>query len=217
MNDSSNEESGVLTNYILKLQIEESDSFTSFVKGIRNSFQLSLDNIKLNGIDDYRDYIFNKDGEWFVHRNIGVKNLGGASGWYRSNTVILDRYTFISEDKPDFYTRYKVLSTHFLYSSGLDGIPGYVGFVKDLTNDILYFDYAKNGTSSAESFKSWCDSNNPYIYFRLNNPYDEKITDTNLINQLNNLINNNLVDGTNYITVSSNGVVPDIQFDYVHE
>lgn len=221
MNNNSNEESGILTNYTLKLQIEESSSFTSFAKGIRNYSQLSLGNLKLNGIDDYRDYIFNKDGEWYVHRAIRKFKL--------ENNFLDYKYGnhYYSESIADYITSNNApLCTHFRGVVTVGDLSSFVPTYKNSGYDLIGFNdthafkriYIKSLLTS-EELNNYISSNDIYLYYKLepNNSYDEKITDTNLINQLNNLISNNLVDGTNYITVSSDGVVPDIEFDYVHE
>ena len=197
--------------------LEENDHFTGYEDYKEKTITLNLGNLNVYKIDDYKDYIYNKDSEWYVHRNIGVYDMSIPTSWYRSSTNSLERYAFVNQFVPDYYPRYKLYSTHFRYNSSLSNKTGYVGFVSDTTNNILYFDFAAYNTTTTEDFKNWCVANNPKIYFRLNTPYDEKITDTNLINQLNSLLNNNIYDGTNFITVSSSGLVPVIEFDYVHE
>lgn len=201
--------------------LEKSPTFTGYEPYKEKTITLNLGNLNVYKIDDYRDYIFNKDGEWFVHRAIRKFKL--------ENNFLDYNYVnhYYSESIGDYITSNNApLCTHFRGVVTVGDLSSFVPTYKNSGYDLIGFNdthafkriYIKSLLTS-EELNNYISSNDIYLYYKLepNNSYDEKITDTNLINQLNNLISNNLVDGTNYITVSSDGVVPDIEFDYVHE
>lgn len=180
-----------------------------------NNIPLSLEDIKLNKIDDYRDYIYNRNGDWYIHREIGSLDLSSITSWWRSSTNYIERYA--SSEILSYVPYKKILCTHFIFSNSLDNTtrPGYFGFVGS-SNLNLYFDFALYDTTTVDDFKNWCVENKPIMYYPLSNSIEEKITYPILISQLNAIIDNNLFDGVNIITVNSDGIIPDIEFDYVH-
>ena len=204
----------------VKFQVEEGNTATEWSEYAKYH-NINLGSLKLNGIDDYRDYIFNKDGDWYIHRVMNKFKL--------ENNFLDYNYAnhYYSASIRDYITSNNApLCTHFRGVVTVGDLAIFVPAYKNSGYDLIGFnnnhDYNRiyiKSLLTSEELNNFIASNDIYIYYKLEsaNSYDEKITDTNLINQLNNLINNNLVDGTNYITVSSNGVVPDIQFDYVHE
>lgn len=199
----------IITN--INISFEYFDQFKSY---IANSHTVVLNGLKLNKIDDYRDYIYNRNGDWYIHREIGSLDLSSVDRWFKSNTNSIDRYTIYSNDV--FYIPHnRAINTHFIYNNSLFGKSGYFGFVGS-SNLNLYFDFALYDTTTVDDFKNWCVENKPIMYYPLSDSIEEKITDPILISQLNAIIDNNLFDGVNIITVNSDGIIPDIEFDYVH-
>lgn len=65
------------------------------------------------------------------------------------------------------------------------------------SNHRVYFRVAE---PTAESFQTWLSNHNTTVYYALNTPTDTKITDTNLIDQLEALLaKHTLLEGVNNI------------------
>ena len=66
---------------------------------------------------------------------------------------------------------------------------------------MLLFHHA--ASASLSSWQTWLGSNNTTVYYVLAEPYDELITDSSLVGQLNALLAATLSSGTNSVSVSA--------------
>lgn len=179
---------------------------------------ITLGALQLNKIADYKDYIYNKDGEWYIHKEIGnstvtslIRNSTNNSNyniWYKA---------LPGADQIDTNVNNKngaLCNIACLIGSGSTYMLGEGFTVTDNKEIFLYFDKWKEKTT--QEINDWLAENHVYSYYKLLNYTDEKVTDTTLINQLDSLITNNLFEGTNYITVIGSDLTPAIEFDYVY-
>jgi len=161
------------------------------------SYSISLGNIELNSSPDgtIRDTIIGKPNEWYKREYIGKVVLKGSeNGWgqasastWGSNSFIINK-TLIRMDA----INWSELLCPYLKSYS-------TSIVKNLNNEIVCGSVSlvvnNANISNLEDFKAWLqekyNSNMPVTVLYIKSQYtDIPITDTTLINQLNNIYNN---------------------------
>ena len=125
-------------------------------------------------------------GTWYKHAEIGKVVLDGSENWIQNtsyNTVYLledflkDAIT--NEPRP-------MMSDYFTYGgvvtqgSGSVEIGKFYQWTTIPQRVVLGFN-----STSLNDFKTWLSTHNTEVYYPLETPTNEEITDTNLINQLN--------------------------------
>lgn len=172
------------------IEIKNSDSTLS------QTYPLSLGNIELAKIGNYKDYIFknivgspyyNADldlNEWYLYKIIDKLTLNGSETYiYQLNHA---RFLYAHNiSNLSFDNINKSLCNYFVY-----GVQNNNIFIN---NSYIYF-YTSNFTS-ADNFKSFVqekyeNGNALTVYVPLTTPTNTKITDTTLIQQLENINNN---------------------------
>lgn len=162
--------------------------------------QLSLGDIELAKIGNYRDYIYKNEGKWYKHSEIGVLTANGIEDW---------------QDRPNYN-----LADRFVCSGLVNSLQnyhqGYANYFKVKWNDATdypYLDYngtqllinfSAKGTTSLEQFKTWLSTHNLLGYYKLKTSTDTEITDTTLINQLEDIYNMQSVNGTTIVEINGN-------------
>lgn len=179
-------------------------------------FDLSLGNIELCKIGNYKDYIYYENGKWYIHKEIGKLVLNGSeSGYYTSGNAIKIKlndaglenisnlYQYNSMDNIAYCNYFTQAIPQTLYTSSSSRV--YVGFgiaSSGASSDGLFF--ANNGIALAD-FKTWLESNNIEIYYVLGTPTTIEIVNTELLYQLNKIINLSLYENeTNFLITSDN-------------
>ena len=203
-------------NFSFTLQLEEGNVPSEYAPYTEKIIPITLGSNELNQIADYKDYIYNKDGEWYIHKEIGNSTVTSLTRKTTSNSNYNRWYNALpGADQIDTNVNNKngaLCNIACLIDSG-NTYNLYDGFTVTANKEIiLYFDKWKEKTT--QEINDWLAENNVYSYYKLLNYTDEKITDTTLINQLDSLITNNLFEGTNYVTVIGSDLAPTIEFDY---
>lgn len=75
----------VFTNYKIKIQVEQGSSATTYEPYQSQSYHINLGSIELCKIGAYQDYIYQNDGDWYVHREIGKYTFTGTENWVTSS------------------------------------------------------------------------------------------------------------------------------------
>ena len=217
------------------IQLEESNKFTSYEEYKGASYTISLGDLELYGSKNYRDYIHRINGEWYVHREMTKTIVDGSNikviksmrmpddrfefGYMYHNSVRIDSPSVVFDGFSDKLIATSRDSTWFdRVENGIapvdnDGIignqdsPGAYG-----TGHVIYI--RDNAKMTLDEMNEWLKSNPITIYHPINNYYEEKIFDNNLINQLNAIIEGNLNDGYNYISYDGN-ISSKIDFNYI--
>lgn len=180
-------------------QLEQGSTATDYVPYQQQTYPISLGSIELAEIDNYQDYIYGSPNNWYKKSLIGKVVLDGSENYQSAG----------SNDNYWEYRRLALISggtnqavnsitTHFnqtdysrIVVTGGGAI--YLRFPKSAGIDI----------SNTTLMKNWTTSNNVTFYYVLATSTSEPITDTTLIEQLNNLYNATSQDGTTYIICSS--------------
>jgi len=197
--------SGDSADELTNIQLEEGSTATDYEPYQEpKTYQLSLGDIELCKIDTYRDYLWKNltNGKWYKHSAIKKLELLGTENWtyYQAGLV------FYTDDYASFFnggtgTNLDIYSNYFIG-----------GYFSETNNSIQIGN--TNGRvhvrcdmlTSLADFKTWLGINKPLLYAKLNTPTDTEITNTTLIEQLENWYNAHSNNGTTIIT--SNGELP---------
>ena len=197
--------------------------------GNAQNYPINLGNIKLCKIGNYQDYIYYNNG-WYLHKEIGKVILNGGSNEsyaYQNNHRFWIRRSYwinetVPKNPPNFSTKIGLFCNRFVERTAVETWAGTEGISYDNPNTVdqpigSTFDIACNSVATNENdFKTWLSNNPVEVVYILQNPQDIQITDTNLIQQLDNLKNATLYNGINNISTSGN--LPSIlNLDYISE
>lgn len=161
-------------------------------------------------IGNYKDKLYNQNGKWYLHKEIGkVVYDGTETNWNRfeigSNIIqyYIDLNTKHNANIPlakSNYFRSGVLSHRG---------AGYENSVYTYSGGIAF---NPNSFPTLEDWKTWLSTHNTEVYYVLATPTTEEITESNyptLYNQLNAI---KLFEGTNHITITNESGL-DVEFD----
>ena len=191
---------------ISNIQIEKGNTTTSYVPCQSQTYPLSLGNIELAKIENYKDYIFknvtdspyynaNLDlNDWYLHKEIIGENLWEKAWVYESES---------STPVPRTVLRLRNMSTIHVYFSNcfLSSEMNNQQIVNRLKTDSPnWFLASANNLTGIETTDSnniklnkittFLQSISANIYYGLITPTNTKITDTTLVSQLENINNN---------------------------
>ena len=188
-------------NETFNIMLEKGDTITNFIPYEETTKQLSLGNIELAKIGTYRDYIYKNlsNGKWIKYNKIIKRTLNGTESINADNSYIasgrfnINQYTdakYGSQATPNIMSNY--YRPNFAIENGSI-------FVSGVSPDICIIDtrYQNN----LNGFKQWLSENTPTIYYVLNTETYTEITDTTLINQLEDIYNLMSYTGTTILEV----------------
>ena len=142
--------------------------------------------IELCKIGNYQDYFYKDSDKWYLHKEIGKVVLNGSENWnvnQRTSGYQFD--TQLNEKKAGSNTIIEVYSNYFTgtYFNNRDNILNsiYTG------NNDSSIRILTNVESTTTNFKNWLSTHNTNVYYILATPTTTEITDTTLIDQLNEL------------------------------
>ena len=182
----------------------------SIVNGGSQSFTINLGSIEIAKVGSSQDYIYFMGGNWYVHKETSSVVLTGAETgwsynstykvfWIRNYDAGMTGYDYSATGYSD------KISNRFVYHA-LSGNNASLadGLYENSTQaglSMLLFHHA--ASTSLSSWQTWLGSNNTTVYYVLAQPYDEMITDSSLVGQLNALLTATLSSGTNSVSVSA--------------
>ena len=205
-------------NVILYPMVEEGSTATEYEPYQSQNYPLSLGNIELARINDYKDCIFKnelgskyynadlEEDSWYVGKQIKKLIFDGTQKIHSISVAKTQttRVTYQSFAKKS--VAQVLISNRFDgYNNKYNGDSTSIAFnVDNGDNTDLWFRILKTtiGTTK-EEINQWLSENNIVVYFPIVTSY-EKITDTTLIQQLENMNNNaRSYKGTTIIECSS--------------
>lgn len=162
---------------------------------ISDDYTVNLGSIELGKIGTYQDYIYKSSDDWYVHKAVGKIVFDGSASetWTRAGTLTSGAYKMGYDDLSGLYV-HPSIST--------DPIIGYCSHFEPKTETQLnnlatgfsgntagtkIFIYNPDHNTTATDFKTWLSSHNVTLYYALVTPTDTKITDTTLIEQLDDI------------------------------
>ena len=169
------------------IQIEQGSTATTYSSYTSKTYPIYLGDIELCKIGNYKDYIYNQNGDWYLHKEIRKVVLNGSEDWRKSTASTSDWLRC-------YYTSTLPLGKDLDLSLCNNFTYGNVAQVNDNCfqpyNNVYYGINIKISTSigtTADNLKTWLGTHNTIVYSALETPTNTEITDTTLINQLNNL------------------------------
>lgn len=192
-----------------RIQIEAGDKATEWSPYVVKNLPINLGNIELNRTKNFKDYIYNKDGKWFIHKEIAKKifspdddwNMNGGLEFIQNNE---EAYLVDSSNVAEVFSNRYIKSSRYAIKVGNIAITGYKNFA------ILELEERRN----LDWLKTFLQTNETYVIYPLKDFREIEIKDDNLINDLNNIMQDNLEEGYNFISFKSGNLNSDFSFDY---
>lgn len=184
--------SATTTTFTLKnFQLEKSSTATSYEPYQSQTYPINLGSMELCKIGDYQDYLYKENGIWYKYGAIGKVVLDGSEeGWSRTGATATN--VFQLETTLDYLRTSaltcicdnftSIINTGYLY---INNGQCCFRYNSGDTNKRLYFGIDLYSQSS--DFKTWLSTHNTTLYYVLATPTITPITDTTLIEQLDNL------------------------------
>lgn len=185
------------TNFKLKLQIEEGNEATTYSPYFTP--------IELNKINEYQDYIDGDVDNWYVNKYTdSVIFNGSESTWGNWSSGTIHRYYIRLSDNN--IVGDKGICNYFIRGNHADrsAVGNDLKFFVGIDNNLGVFNFRYDSITTLANFKTWLSTHNTEVLYVLSEPTRTKITNTELISQLNELARNKLLDGYNHITVDGN-------------
>lgn len=199
----------VADNVTIYPQLEKGSTATDYIPYSKQTYTIDLGTIELCKIGDYQDYIY-KDGEnWKVHKWIGKYTYDGTeSNWAYSTNVgvgadvngVFYRAKPTGADGTNYPNPSVSISDHFISGVRTPTKSGTFIIGSNIT-----FASPSTAIDNVTEWTQWLASNNTTVYYKYidGSVTDTVITDTNLIAQLDSLVNGGAENGTTYIKVSA--------------
>ena len=188
------------------------------------NYSIRLGNIELNKIGTYQDRIFKAidgdsfydtldnttknsldSGSWYKYGAIGKVVLDGSEDWvYTTQVGTSSYYRFENQDfrTNNCLVHSVYISDKFKYGNWDIGYNAISNTTGANTNRLwITIDTTLMSGATVNDFKTWLSTHNTEVYYQLATPTYTKITDTNLISDLNNLHNLKSYNDTTNISV----------------
>ena len=197
---------------VKNIQLEKGTKATKYVASEQERYRsISLSSISLNKIGDSRDYIYDKDGTWYIHQEVGKYTFTGSETITKSSTT--DNNVYIYNQLPNAKKNGEIQSTIFLAASASDLTSSNVTGIGLDDDGAVTFGVGLSGVSTVVDFNDLLSNYSPIVYYELEAPIEAEITDSNLLENLNSLYQNFLFEGTNNFRFYSD-VTTQIEFKY---
>lgn len=190
-----------------EVQLETGSTATPYQLYANQTLPLNLGSIELNKIGDYQDYIYKSGDKWYKKEQIGKVTLVADNVSSRGTTGTNAYYIETNIAGHIDNTIPLSMSNMFQPCSFNDRANGLD--ITYLQDGILYIRTANNTSidwSTLDKAKTWVTTNAPIVYYVLATATDIEITDTTMINQLEEIYNMMSINGTTII--ESNGDLP---------
>ena len=157
--------------------------------------------IELNKIGTYEDKIYKDSGKWYIEKNIGKVVLDGSESWQKSSNTSVDRF-YLDNASFNMINRSLGYSNYFINSNA---VVSDIGKYYTNVNQIV-INFSTYDTTTLAQFKTWLSTHNTEVYYVLATPTYTQITNTELIEDLENLAS--AIGYDNQTNISSNGSLP---------
>ena len=174
----------------------------TYVPYTGQTYPINLGSLELCKIGDYQDYIYGTPNNWKKYKAIGKKAfIGEEEISYNSGNQVF--YSAVSDASTSIE-----FTPYCNYFTGQSRISAF----SDLQNNKIsfrasttYVFFKNTSITSANDFKTWLSTHNTIVYYILDTPAEEAITEPTLVTQLNDLYNNavSYLDQTNILTTGN--------------
>lgn len=201
---------------IANIQLEEGNSSTDYEAYKEIVYPISLGSLELNSVSGSTDYIYLRNGNWYINKSTNKVKITGEFIYYSVGNH------FYSEFIGNYRKKNNVpISTHYIGFSNVENLAQFIPMYENSAYDLIGFNnttlyrrtYIK-ALSTTNELNNFLNNNDVYLYYVLDNTEDVLIEDTKLINQLNAILSTNLTEGFNTVQFISS-VDASISFDYI--
>ena len=190
---------------------EQGSTATSYVPHQEQNLPLTLGDIELCKMNTSQDYFYKENGKWYLTKNIVKRNLKDID--YTRNVLSSGNIAF--SRNVIYYGDYRNINALSSHLKGISDNQGNVlNSIRINSGNNLYIIVADNEiSSSTDTFKNWCNTNNVVAYFKFKSPVITEITDTTLINQLEAILQARSYDDQTNISSTSDelGFIMDVE------
>ena len=182
--------SATTTTFTLKnFQLEKSSTATTYEEHKEQTYPINLGSMELCKIGDYQDYLYKENGIWCKYGAIGKVVLDGSENWVQSSSMTTSEYfgAYTTDyhwgTGGTFANKNNFIINNFLTN---DNVSGDYQFISS-SGYACYLKILNTIVNSVQDLKTWLSNNNAIVYYVLATPTITEITDTTLIEQLDNL------------------------------
>ena len=171
------------THYkISDIQLELGSTTTTYEPYQGQSYTIDLDTIELCKIGTYQDYIYKSGDKWYKHEAVGKINMADIVGWATSTggSLYATGFTSAYNAKVDI-----TLSNIFTHDWTAWAGAGKFGITSSGNLWIMTGDTSVVDTNVS----TWLTSKSAIMFYILATPTDTEITDSELVGQLEALLN----------------------------
>lgn len=163
--------------------------------------------IELNKIGDYEDRIYKDSGKWYLEKNIGNVTLNGTEGWSKNNQVTAG-YLITNNSSSPFYNDVGNYGGYSNYFVSQDSYVTWTGAGKCGFNssNVFWCMHTDTSLNTLEAFVDWVKAHPFKVLYVKTTPTTTEITNTELIEDLENLAS--AIGYDNQTNISSNGSLP---------
>lgn len=187
-------------------------------KGSATEFAPYFTPIELCKIGTHQDRIYKDSEGWKLHKEVGKKVWDGSEGWGSSGAGVTGNIkAFVSTGGLPLAKNWSEgYCDRFVAIEEEEWSQDYYKGSADCTttNGNMYIRISGDLASSPATFKTWLASNPTTYYYQLITPTDTLITNSALIEQLENLNTLTTGQGYNLISTDTEHEVPTLKFSY---
>lgn len=149
------------------------------------TYPINLGSMELCKIGDYQDRIYKDNGKWYLEKKIGKTVFNGSEKWnLDTNKTITQVFGSVYPLTNKLENNDSSFNNYFILNNPGDTEKlAYGGTGKN----VLFLAINKTTASTLSELKTWLSTHNVIVYYVLNTPTTTEITDTTLIEQLDNL------------------------------
>lgn len=172
----------------IEIQIEKGTTATTYEAYTGESYPISLGDIELCKIGNYQDYLYKDNGSWYLHKEVRHLSLTISDMDNNDNYPGWNNQTQLKQDYPSANNSFGTY-TQYVCNIGVASGSSYATnpcLINTNTSGLLmlgtgYFHLTQ--TQWKEQYPNLVVE----LYYGLQTPYDEEITNTTLISQLDAL------------------------------
>ena len=169
---------------ISNLQLEKGNQATDYIP--YQTYPINLGSMELCKIGDYQDYLYKENGIWYKYGAIGKLVLNGSENWWQDRELTNTYRYYTATILPNsiqnlaYCDNFKSVSTYTINNTDGEALCR-------INEGQIAIRLNKTRANTLNDFKSWLSTHNTTVYYILNTPTITEITDTTLIEQLDNL------------------------------
>ena len=175
-------------NYFKKLQLEKGNQATTYEPYVSQNYPISLGNIELCKIGDYQDIIYKDSGKWCLNKQIGKVVLDGNTTYVKSSGYSDETWFcgYITPNVENFKSG--IIAFNNRFQNGMYSVVSDKECMANNRNQLhIRILASRLNENSSSGLSEWFSTHNVEIYYVLETSTITEITDTTLIEQLDNL------------------------------